>query len=99
MICVDCGSNEHLNYQCKHNIDLVLATYNITNGCNASMKVLEHMLFLGALEIIVPIRNIKVSNKTLDTIYGTVHASVEDFHERITTALEKNELVQDSQKT
>ena len=63
-------------------------------------------------EIRVQIRNIKVGNKTLDTIYGIVHpiydfyydnfcdnASVMNFHERIITALEKNEVLQDSQKT
>ena len=48
--CEDCGSKDHLNYQCEYNVDTILATYNSSDKCHASMELLELVLYTGASE-------------------------------------------------
>ena len=64
MICEDCGSKEHLTYQCEYNFDLVLATCNSTDNCNASMEVIKIMIYRGAHELLKWITNIKKQMKS-----------------------------------
>ena len=102
VICEDCGSKEHLTYQCEYNFDPVLATYNSSDNCNASMEVIEMVLYRGAHEL-HPIYELK--NKKFEMIYREVHhiydfcyynfrenALLINYSKRISTALEETEL-------
>jgi hypothetical protein len=46
--CQDFGTEGHFTYQCKYNYDPVLATYNNEDKCNASMEVIQVVLYMGA---------------------------------------------------
>ena len=98
--CEDCRSEDHLNYQCEYNVDTVLATYNSSDKCHASMELLEFVLFSGVGELLAHIRDIEEEDKALNMIYGEVHpiycylqdyfhdnALIKDVHERASAAM------------
>jgi hypothetical protein len=107
----ECGSQDHINYQCEDNIDTILASYNRGNQFYVDMEVLELVLYTGCCELLARMRNINEKNKALDKIYGVVYpiysycydnfssnALVISCHERISTVVEMTNLLQDSQK-
>jgi hypothetical protein len=110
-ICEYCGSKDHINYQCEYNVDTILASYNRSNKCYVDMEVLERVLYTGCYELLARLSNIDEKNKALDKIYGVVYpiysycydnfssnALVNTSHERSSTAVERTNLLQDSQK-
>jgi hypothetical protein len=109
--CDHCGSKDHLNYQSEYNIDTILATYNSTDKCHASIELLDFVVYTAVGELLARIRYIKEEVKSLDMIYGEVHpiyyrlqyyfhgnALVNLFNERASTAMEEPNLLQDSKK-
>jgi len=111
LTCEFCGSIDHINYKCKCNIDTMLASYNSGDKCNASMELLEFVLFTGSLEVLTRIRDIEEESKALDKIYGVVqpiyclcqdnfrdNALVITCHERISAAMKVPNLLQDSRE-
>ena len=71
--CEKCQSEEHLNYQCEYSINPILATYNSSDECHASMEVVKLVPPVGASEIIPRIRNTRVKCILLENIYKKVH--------------------------
>jgi hypothetical protein len=110
-VCEDYGSQDHINYQREDNIDSILASYNRGNKFYVHMEVLELVLYTVCYELLARMRNINEKNKALDKIYGAVYliyfycydncssnALVITCHERISTAVERTNLLQDPHK-
>ena len=107
-VCEDCGSKDHIAYQCKYNIDPALASYNRDEFKSlVDMKVLEFVLFTGCLELLAFMRKIQKESQELDDTYKQVYpiysycyenfidnALVITARERISTAMEKRNLLQ-----
>jgi hypothetical protein len=58
--CDKCGSEDNLNYQCECNSDTILANYNSTDKCHASMEVLEFVIFTSASELLAFMHDVKL---------------------------------------
>jgi hypothetical protein len=57
-VCEDCGSQDHINYQCEDIVDTVLASYNRGYKFYVDMEVLELVLYTGCCELLARMRNI-----------------------------------------
>ena len=111
MPCEECGSKEHFNYQCKYNNDPILASYNTSKKCTASITDIELVLFKGTFELLLRISYIKVLRKALEMIYSAVHPifsfckrnfgenpHIKDRFGWTYTAIEETKLLQDTRR-
>ena len=108
--CTNCITDDHLNFQCKYSDNPTLANYN-RDKSYASLEVVEYVLFIGASEMVFRLGSIDVKCEALDRAFNTVllvylfcennlsnNALVVNL-KRSTTAMEKDNLLQDSLKS
>ena len=103
-------TSEHLNFQCEYFDNPTLANYN-RDKSYASLEVVEYVLFIGPSEMVLRLGSIDVKCEALDKDFNLVlliylfcknnlsnNALVVNL-KRSTTAMEKDNLLQDSLKS
>ena len=107
--CEECEDTAHLTYQCKHSRIPMLANYN-NDKCNVRF-VMEYVILLGTGEMLNRLGDIEFRSPSLEWVHKQTillykfcfnnfgdNTLVKEYIQRAATAMEKDNLLQDSPK-
>jgi hypothetical protein len=83
--CKECKMEGHYAYQCKYNVDPILAIYNRSDKCNVSIEVLQLVLYYGVDEVLHYMGDAWINDMVLGSAYRKLHpihhACRDNFHD------------------